>query len=131
RDLAHLAHGLRRVPKLKSQLAQNRQQATVLGNALPEPLDSFLAQFPEDASLSELLDKALVDAPPAGLKEGGVIRPGFDAELDEVRSWIHDGKTRLLELEKKEREETGIHSLKIGFNNIFGYYLEVTRTHAG
>src|SRR4029077_7501280 len=70
-----------------------------------------------------------VEAPPATLKEGGVIREGYDPELDEIRSWIHEGKNRLLNLEKQEREQTGIPSLKVGFNNVFGYFIEVTKTH--
>lgn len=57
------------------------------------------------------------------------MKAGYDSELDEVRSWIHTGKNRLLELETQEREQTGIPSLKIGFNNVFGYYIEVTKTH--
>jgi DNA mismatch repair protein MutS len=129
RDLAHLAQGLRRIPKLKTLLASAQTLATSLGQSLPEELTASHTGFPEESPLAELLDKALVDAPPATLKEGGVIRPGYNAELDEVRSWITEGKTRLLELEKREREQTGIPSLKIGFNNVFGYFIEITKTH--
>lgn len=128
RDLSALGQGLRRAPKIKAQLAALKAQANRL-----EPLDSsvniLLDQFPEQPMLSDLLERAIVEGPPATMKEGGVIRPGYDAELDEVRSWIHDGKTRLLELEKREREQTGITTLKVGFNNVFGYFIEVTKTH--
>jgi DNA mismatch repair protein MutS len=126
RDLAHLAQGLRRIPKLQTQLSAAHTSSTALGHTLPAPLTTFLTQFPAEPALADLLEKAIVDAPPATMKDGGVIRPGYDPELDEVRSWITDGKNRLLELEKREREQTGIPSLKVGFNNVFGYYIEVT-----
>ncbi len=129
RDYAALGQGLRRLPKMKAQLAMLLEQSTQLGRPLPAPLLEFIQQFPEEEGLAHLLDLALVEAPPATLKEGGVIKSGYDPELDEVRSWIHSGKNRLLELESQEREQTGISSLKIGFNNIFGYYIEVTKTH--
>lgn len=129
RDYAALGQGLRRLPKIKSQLLTLSDQTTRLGRELPEALAHFLSNFPEENSLSNLLDLAIVEAPPATLKEGGVIKSGYDSELDEVRSWIHTGKNRLLELETQEREQTGIPSLKIGFNNVFGYYIEVTKTH--
>ncbi len=82
-----------------------------------------------NARLPILLERAIVEAPPATLKDGGIIRQGYDSELDEVRSWIQDGKSRLLELEKQEREQSGIPSLKVGFNNVFGYFIEITKTH--
>lgn len=129
RDYAALGQGLRRLPKIKSQLQSLLEQTTKLGRELPAALSRFMADFPEENALSSLLDISIVEAPPATLKEGGVIKPGFDSELDEVRSWIHTGKNRLLELETQEREQTGIPSLKIGFNNVFGYYIEVTKTH--
>ena len=109
RDLANLGQALRRVTSLNA------------------PLDT--QPIPEEPDLAALLEKALVETPPHSLRDGGVIRDGFDAELDEVRGWIHEGKTRLLDLEQREREATGIPSLKVGFNNIFGYFLEVTRPH--
>jgi DNA mismatch repair protein MutS len=107
RDYAALGHGLQRLPRIKE----------------------IVANFPEEPGLTDLLSKAIVEAPPATLKEGGVIQQGYDSELDEVRSWIRDGKTRLLELEMREREQTGIPSLKVGFNNVFGYYIEITKVH--
>lgn len=129
RDLAHLSQGLRRLPNVKHHLRSAQEQENRLMRALPASLTSFLMEFPEETALAELLEKALVEAPPATLKDGGVIRPGYHAELDEVRGWIQDGKNRLLELEKREREHSGIGSLKVGFNNVFGYYIEITKTH--
>ncbi|MFA5974680.1 MAG: DNA mismatch repair protein MutS [Elusimicrobiota bacterium] len=129
RDLAHLSHGLQRLPKVTQQLRSAHEQAVNHGRTFPHLLNRFLTEFPEETHLMALLERALVEAPPATLKDGGVIRAGYNVELDEIRGWIQDGKRRLLELEKQEREQTGIGSLKIGFNNIFGYYLEITKTH--
>ncbi|NNF03750.1 MAG: DNA mismatch repair protein MutS [Rhodothermales bacterium] len=77
----------------------------------------------------ELLDRAVVDDPPATLKDGGVIRDGYSDKLDELRSIAGSGKDWLARLQKKESERTGIPSLKVGFNKVFGYYLEITNTH--
>ena len=70
------------------------------------------------------------DRPPAQLAEGGVIRPGYDAELDELRALRDGGRQYIASLQQRERERTGIASLKVGFNKVFGYYLEITHAHA-
>jgi DNA mismatch repair protein MutS len=129
RDLASLSQGLRRASKLKTQLAAAFEQRTQLGLSLPPALEKSLTAFPENPALEVQLEQAVVEAPPATLKDGGVIRSGYNVELDEVRTWIHEGKNKLLDLEKREREASGIGSLKISFNSVFGYYLEVTKTH--
>jgi DNA mismatch repair protein MutS len=129
RDLASLGQALRRIPKIKTHLQTAYQHLTRLNAPCPPALENLLQNFPEEPALSELLEKAIVEAPPHSLRDGGVLQSGFNAELDEVRGWIHEGKNRLLELEKRERDATGISSLKVGFNNIFGYYIEITRTH--
>ena len=71
------------------------------------------------------------DRPPPALADGGVIRPGYDAELDELRSLRDGGRQYIASLQQRERERTGISSLKVGFNKVFGYYLEITNAHAG
>ena len=76
--------------------------------------------------LVDLLQRALVDEPPVTIKEGGIIREGYHAGLDELRLTSRDGKEWLAQLQEKERRRTGIDSLKIRFNNVFGYYIEVT-----
>jgi len=130
RDMAALGNSLRRLPKIKSLLTTSFPTGSWDGSPTEAfRNDTLISNFPEEPALADLLERAIVDAPPASLKEGGVIRPAYDPELDEVRSWIQDGKTRLLELEKKEREQTVIPSLKIGFNNVFGYFIEITKTH--
>ena len=84
--------------------------------------------------LADILDnitRALVDDPPANLKDGGAIRAGYNAEVDELRDIMHGGKGVLSQMEAKLREETGIPKLKIGFNKVFGYYIEVSRSYVG
>ena len=79
--------------------------------------------------LRKTIAATLSDDPPALLGDGGVIRTGFNSELDELRSIAVNGKSWIAHLQKSERERTGISSLKIGFNNVFGYYIEITNTH--
>ena len=76
-----------------------------------------------------LLSRAVVDEPPIALKDGGVIKEGFDEELDGLRSLVHNTKQVLVEIESREKERTGIRNLKIGYNRVFGYYIEVTRSN--
>ena len=80
--------------------------------------------------LLNLINRALVEDPPANLKDGGAIRAGFNAEVDELRDIMHGGKGFLSQLEAKLKKETGIPKLKIGFNKVFGYYIEVSRSYA-
>ena len=75
----------------------------------------------------DLIRRALVDEPPAIARNGGVIRPGYSKELDEIKGVLHSGKGWIVELQQKEREQTGIKSLKIGYNRIFGYYIDITK----
>ena len=81
--------------------------------------------------LAASLKAALTDRPPANISEGEVIRPGFDPALDELRGLRDGGKQFIASLQQRERERTGIGSLKVGFNKVFGYYLEITHAHAG
>lgn len=79
--------------------------------------------------IKELLDSAIVDDPPVSVKDGGVIREGFNTEVDELRKLSHGGKNMLAEVENRERDRTGIRNLKIGYNRVFGYYIEVTNSN--
>jgi DNA mismatch repair protein MutS len=117
RDLVALSRSLLGVPTVKD-LCSAAQSALLrqAGEGL-DPLEE----------LAGLLQRALVDDPPPGLKEGGLIRPGYSAELDRLREAAAGGRDWIAGLEAKEREATGIKSLKVGFNRVFGYYLEVTR----
>ena len=81
------------------------------------------------SSLRELIAREIADDPPALLNRGGIIRKGFNTELDELRAIAHSGRSYLLTIQQREIEKTGIASLKIGYNNVFGYYLEVRNTY--
>jgi len=119
REAVALRTALSRLPYLKEIAA--RFEGMLL-RSLQESLDPV-------ENLSRLLSDALADDPPIGLKEGGLLRTGFDAEVDRLRSAATDGKDWIAALEASERERTGIRSLKIGYNRIFGYYIEVTRAN--
>lgn len=85
-------------------------------------------EISDHEDLRHLLQNALAEELPLTLRDGGIIRPGFDPELDKLRDLSRNGKSYIAELEQKERERTGISQLKVGFNSVFGYYLEVSRT---
>jgi DNA mismatch repair protein MutS len=104
------------------------QSAEPIGGAL-SPMGE-LAELPEAPEVLRLLERGIADEPPATLSKPGVIRPGFSAELDGVHSTATDAKNWIANLERSERQRTGIKSLKVGFNKVFGYYIEVTRANA-
>lgn len=122
RDLMSLLTSLLQIPNLRSHLEALNEQAPE--DEFQTKLLNELHQFPE---LTALLESALIDEPSAGTKDGGIIKDGFNAELDELRSASSSGKQWLAELQETERKRTGIDSLKIKFNNVFGYFLEVTK----
>lgn len=115
RELASLRHGLGKLPVIKAALTGN-----LLG---------FQKNLDVPAELLTLLSTQLSDEPPSKIQDGGVIRDGVSAELDELRNLRRHGKKWMAELEAAERERTGISSLKIGYNDVFGYYLEVSKTN--
>ncbi len=86
-------------------------------------------ELPNLEPLYELLEKSIVDNPPSLMREGGYIKDGFSEELDELRKILRESKTWLIDLENRERIRTGIKSLKIGYNQVFGYYIEVTKAN--
>jgi DNA mismatch repair protein MutS len=125
RDLVALRQSLQRLPALYAE-------ADALLRELSQPPTLLATLAPRLAPLSDLcalLERALVDDPPADLKSGGVIRDGYDPELDRLRQVRTDGKQWIAQLEAKERQRTGIPSLKVGYNAVFGYYLEVSKPH--
>ncbi|MCC7510041.1 MAG: DNA mismatch repair protein MutS [Planctomycetes bacterium] len=121
RDLAGLRLALRRLPLVRGALAG--AESALLSYA-SESLDAL-------ADLRELLESRLADEPPANLKDGGVIRQGVNAELDELRALGREGSGWMSRYQATEAERTGIASLKVGFNSVFGYYIEVTHAQAG
>ncbi len=98
----------------------------VRGNSL---LANLTAQLSESPDLVELIGRAIVDEPPLAVKEGGMIRDGFSPDLDELRNAQRGGKDWLAKLQQDEIERTGISSLKVRFNSVFGYYIEVTKSN--
>jgi len=122
RDLLSLANSLDNIPTLKQDL-----EAVASTTSLASELLQKIEEFPE---LVELLHTALVDEPPASTKDGGMIRDGYNAELDELRSASTDGKKWIAKLQESERQRSGIDNLKIKFNNVFGYFIEVTKSKA-
>ncbi len=120
RDLVALKRSLLVVPRLKELLVP-------LTSPLAASLRDGMDAMPETAAL---IERSIVDDPPPTIREGGIIKDGFDAELDELFSLSRHGKRNIAALEERERRKTGINSLKVGFNNIFGYYLEVTKANA-
>ncbi len=94
--------------------------------ALLRELEAGLSKFPE---LVDLIQRAVVEEPPLTLKEGGLIAEGFDAELDELKSASRDGKNWIARMQQEEIEKTGIPSLKVKYNSVFGYFIEVTRSN--
>ncbi|MGA7161249.1 MAG: DNA mismatch repair protein MutS [Bacteroidota bacterium] len=119
RDMIAMKHILRRIPVLK----------TILDKAATPPLSEINAALQPVDSVADAIEHAIVDSPPLNLADGGVIRRGYNAEVDELTTLAHSAKEWVANMQKKERERTGISSLKIGFNNVFGYYIEITHTH--
>ncbi len=93
-----------------------------------EELRDIHAFLDDLSDIRELIDNAIVDDPPFSLREGGFIRRGYNAEADELYSIVHDGKSYIEKIAEEEREKTGIRNLKVSFNRVFGYYIEVSRS---
>ncbi|MGB4703508.1 MAG: DNA mismatch repair protein MutS [Candidatus Saccharicenans sp.] len=117
RDLVALKKSLWPLPEISQEL-QNFQA---------EYFTSLRATWDNLQDVASLIDRAILDEPAALLQEGGIIKDGFNRELDELRQISHSGKTFIARMERRERERTGIASLKVRYNKVFGYYIEVTR----
>jgi DNA mismatch repair protein MutS len=134
RDLLNLRLAIEQFPNLCSLIdeALHGTSKLELNDASDWPLLSLLAdQIKELPKLVALIARAIVDQPPLALREGGMIRGGFSDELDELRAGTKEGKEWIAKLQEKEIQNTGIPSLKVRFNNVFGYFIEVTKTHLG
>ena len=135
RDLVALKISLEQIPKLKSELqklldrlAFGATHVNENGNAelLAQELQNDLREMPE---LAEKLTRAVVDDPPLALKEGGIFRDGYDVDLDSLRQASHDGKNWISQLQEREIGATGIKSLKVRYNSVFGYFIEITKSN--
>lgn len=122
RDLAALSQSLERIPTLATSLGV----ADHLPSELLGGMNAHLHALPD---LTMRLRSALVDEPPALVREGGLIRPGFDPALDELRAASHEGKNWIATLQEKEIARTGIKSLKVRYTSVFGYFIEITKAN--
>ena len=121
RDLASLKASIAAIPRVRLVL-----------EGLQAPLvRSVLAEIDDLADIRDELDRTILDEPPAVARDGGMIRDGVDPELDELRTISRSGKQRIAEMEEAERTRTGINSLKIRYNRVFGYYIEVSKSNLG
>ncbi|MGQ9463133.1 MAG: DNA mismatch repair protein MutS [Candidatus Fervidibacter sp.] len=121
KDISQIRSALQTIPKLKQLLAE--------GSELPTLLRRILERLHTADDLRQKLEVALVDNPPQRMTEGGIFRDGYHPELDELRYIAQHGKELIAALEAKERERTGIKNLRVGYNQIFGYYIEVTKAN--
>lgn len=117
RDLKWIASSLKVIPELKQQLYSFNEDLT---NQLADQLIDL-------SHITKLIDDAIIDNPPLTIKEGNIIKDHFSENLDELRYLRDHGKQWLIDFEQKEREKTGIKNLKVGYNRVFGYYIEVTK----
>lgn len=119
RDLKQLQLSLAQIPRIKTQISST-----------DDPLISSIAdRLKLLIDLQERIDNALIEEPPASIRDGGIFADGFNEDLDELREIARNGKNYIAQIKDKLAKESGISSLKIGYNKVFGYYIEVTNTH--
>ncbi len=121
RDLVALKVSIRRIPGLR----------LALQGSASELLDEIEAELDPMEDVADIIEESVVDEPPPGIREGGFIREGYNADLDELIRITRDGKGWITDLAAKEQERTGIGSLKVGYNKVFGYYIEVSKANLG
>ncbi len=119
RDMITLKNSLSKLPEIRK----------VLENVKSEYLNDIYQNIDELQDMYELIEKSIVDDPPMSTKDGGYIKLGYNEDIDTLKHATTDGKSWLMKLEADEKEKTGIKSLKIGFNKVFGYYIEVTNLY--
>lgn len=121
RDLTRLGHSLAQLPLLQQRLAEGTCRAR---------LQTLKVDLAPQHDIVDLLMRAVVENPPMVIRDGGVIAEGYDTELDELRNISSNAGDYLVELEQREREQTGISTLKVGYNRVHGYYIEISRLQA-
>jgi len=122
RDMVALATGLRAAIEVRACLPEDAQQS------MPA-LAHIMQQLTDNGDIITLIESAIVDEPPLSTAEGGVIRPGFNSELDTVKLASQDGQQWITQMEQRERRRSGISNLKVGYNKVSGYYIEVTNSN--
>lgn len=120
RDLIQLKTSLNQIPLIIGLIESMNQQ---------EEWTQLLNQLDPVSEVVELIERAIHDDPPIAIKDGGVVKDGFNDKLDEYRDAMRNGKQWIASMEAEERQQTGIKNLKIGYNKVFGYYIEVTRSN--
>jgi len=118
RDMISLKNSLSNLPSLKQ----------ILSIANCSLLKKLYEKLDELKDICSLIDNSIVEEPPIGIKEGGIIKKGFSKEIDEYREASTEGKNWIISLEAREREKTGIRNLKVGYTRVFGYYIEITKS---
>ncbi len=121
RDMISLKNSVKELPEIKKLLKETNSNM----------LQNLYIGLDELKDVYELIENAIIDEPPISVKEGGIIKKGYNNEVDELKSATTEGKNWLMELELKEKEKTGIKNLKVGFNKVFGYFIEVTKSNLG
>lgn len=124
RDLITLKNALIKIPEIKSLINPPSEK-------LPALISESVSGAESLTEVTELIESAINDEPPVLARTGGVIRDGYSSELDELRETAYSGKNWIAEFQQRERERTGIKSLKVGYNKVFGYYIEVTKSNIG
>ena len=119
RDLISLKNSAKQLPEVKKVLAGTKSPL----------LQELYLKLDELSDIYRLIEEAIVDEPPLSVKEGGLIKLGYNEEIDHLKKATTEGKTWIIKLEAEEREKTGIKGLKVGFNRVFGYYIEVTKSN--
>ncbi|MBU1784677.1 MAG: DNA mismatch repair protein MutS, partial [Candidatus Omnitrophica bacterium] len=119
RDMVSLSSSLKNIKALRN----------LLDGALPEKLGNISEELDDFGDIIKWIDECVADEPPVSLRDGGLVAFGYDTEVDELRDIVNGGKDWIIQLQKKEIERTGISSLKVGYNRVFGYYIEVTNTN--
>ena len=118
RDMITLKNSLQRLPDVKNVLAQ----------CTSSKLKELYEELDELKDVYELIEKSIVEDPPMTIKDGGIIKMGYDPEIDKLKTATTEGKNWIIKLEAEEKEKTGIKTLKIGYNKVFGYYIEVSKS---
>ncbi|MEW6049819.1 MAG: DNA mismatch repair protein MutS [Candidatus Zixiibacteriota bacterium] len=121
----------RQMVAVRDALTTARTIKQILADARSRHLADIGGKLPDLEAVIERIGRALVDDPPVAVNKGGMIRPGFSDKLDQLNDSIREARLYIGSLQKSERERTGIATLKVGFNQVFGYYIEVTRTNSG
>ena len=120
RDMITLKNSLEKLPELKQTLANIKESIM---------LEEIYQNIDELKDIHDLIERAIVDDPPMTIKDGGIIKIGYNEEIDKLKTATTEGKNWIVNLEAEEREKTGIKNLKVGFNKVFGYFIEVTKSY--